>query len=377
MIRNIERVSVYYHGKHVGTLQQTAEKVCAFQYSSEWLLHGFSISPFSLPLEPRVFLASAEPFQGLFGVFDDSLPDGWGRMLMDRMLRKNGLTPSSVSPLTRLSIIGATGKGALEYIPDQSSNNEESIQDMDNLCRACQDIYDARSDASLDQIYQAGGSSGGARPKVYWKAKDGTEWLVKFPCSSDSIRESGETEYRYMRCAEKCGIRIPEINLLDSSLCSGYFASKRFDRNGNEKVHMISAAGLLECSFRLPCLDYEGLIRLTGILTHQNAEDLEQIYRVMCFNFAVHNTDDHARNFSFLYKEDTGWELAPAYDLTYANAYGEEHMTALFGEGAHPDDKAYLKAAKLAGINKTQAVSILNDIKDKGQELKINSVRLP
>lgn len=372
MIRNIERVNVYYHKSLVGTLQQTVERVCLFQYSESWIKNGFSINPFSLPLENRIFTAKEDPFQGLFGVFDDSLPDGWGRLLIDRVLRKNGIRPSDVTPLTRLTLVGNSGKGALEYRPDQSEQSGTSIYDLDELCQICKNVYENRSEEYLDQIYQAGGSSGGARPKVYWQSEDGKEWIVKFPCGGDGYHKgsAGKMEYQYMLCARECGIEIPEVRLYPSTLCDGYFASRRFDRNHEGRIHMISAGGALECSYRIPCLDYISLIKLTNILTNQNAKSLEQIYRIMCFNFAAHNTDDHAKNFSFLYDEKEGWVLSPAYDLTYSNSFQDEHMTALNGNGVNPPVEAYKRAANLAGIDQERAIRIKNDIQDKCRSLK-------
>jgi serine/threonine-protein kinase HipA len=371
-MKNVERVQVYYHNDLVGTLQQSANLICGFQYSSEWLRNGFSISPFSLPLEDRVFTPEPEPFSGLFGVFDDSLPDGWGRLLMDRMLISKGIVPESISPLTRLAIVGKSGRGALEYQPDLSLSEAILSDNLDKLCHACENIYSDRSNDSLDRVFQAGGSSGGARPKVNWLADDGSEWIVKFPCSDDGkLRNKvGKMEYDYSLCAQTCSIHTPEVQLIPSSVCNGFFASKRFDRNRSKKIHMVSVGGLLECSYRIPCLDYSSIIKLTGILTHQRKDDLEQIYRVMCFNFAAHNTDDHAKNFAFLFNDaNQQWQLSPAYDLIYADSYGDEHMTALFGEGVHPAQADYEKAADLAGISRKKALEIQSSIEKQCQLL--------
>lgn len=372
-MKNVERVHVFYHGDLVGTLQQSRDLICGFQYSEQWLRNGFSISPLSLPLENRVFTPDSDPFYGLFGVFDDSLPDGWGRLLMDRMLISRGISPESITPLTRLAIIGNTGRGALEYQPDLSITERLQSEDLDNLCTACVNIYADRSDKSLDQVFEAGGSSGGARPKVNWQAADGSEWIVKFPCSSDGRlqNKAGRLEYEYSLCAQKCGIHTPDVQLIPSSLCSGFFATRRFDRNYHRKIHMVSVGGLLECSYRIPCLDYSGIIKLVSIMTEQRKNELEQIYRVMCFNFATHNTDDHVKNFAFLYHDDKNqWSLAPAYDLTYADSYGDEHMTSLFGKGAPPTQADYDKAADLAGISKEKARRIQKTISEQCRQLK-------
>jgi serine/threonine-protein kinase HipA len=108
---NITQLQVLYHGTLVGTLTQTPDRLAAFQYHANWLQEGFSISPFSLPLENKVFIAEPHPLDGLFGIFADSMPDGWGRLLVDRMLKLQGVNPNEVNFLTRLAIVGQSGAG--------------------------------------------------------------------------------------------------------------------------------------------------------------------------------------------------------------------------------------------------------------------------
>ena len=115
---NNKTIRVFYHKRKVGRIAQTKEGLCAFEYDGAWLADGFSISPRSLPLEKRVFIAPRRPFDGNFGVFNDSLPDGWGQLLIDRMLAGKGLNPASVSLLDRLALVGTRGMGALEYQPE-------------------------------------------------------------------------------------------------------------------------------------------------------------------------------------------------------------------------------------------------------------------
>ena len=118
-MNNYKSLQVWMNNKKVGTLAMAAGHIAAFEYDDEWLRTGYSISPFSLPLEKRVFLPkSYEPFEGMFGVFADSLPDGWGRLLIDRLLIQNKINPAEVGSLNRLAIVGKTGMGALEYQPE-------------------------------------------------------------------------------------------------------------------------------------------------------------------------------------------------------------------------------------------------------------------
>lgn len=153
--------------------------------------------------------------------------------------------------------------------------------------------------------------------------------------------------------------------LFPSKICSGYFGIKRFDRVNDKKVHMVSVSGLLETSHRLPNLDYNILMKLTLELT-KNYQDIEQLYRLMCFNVFAHNRDDHSKNFSFLYDENKNeWHLSPAYDLTCSSSFNGEHATTINGEGKNPTIEDILAVAKNIGIKEKQAKDIALDIKDK------------
>ena len=132
---NYKYLKVFYNDILVGTLAKTPEMVVAFEYDSNWLNNGFSISPFSLPLIKKVFIPKYEPFGGLFGVFNDSLPDGWGRLLVDRLLLKNRINPVEVDNLNRLAIVQQSGMGALTYKPEHRFETENKICDYDILSR--------------------------------------------------------------------------------------------------------------------------------------------------------------------------------------------------------------------------------------------------
>lgn len=363
-----ERLEVYYDGRHVGTMAPYQRYLTAFEYTPEWVSTGFSISPFSLPLEKGVKIAKPDPFEGLFGIFADSLPDGWGRLLVDRMLRREGHRPEEINALTRLSIVGPSGMGALTYKPVYQLKAQGHISDLDRLAAECQKILKSEESEDLDTLFALGGSSGGAQPKVMVKLDD-REWIVKFPSSGDPD-DIGLMEYEYSLCARACGIDIPEVRLFPSHNCSGYFGSRRFDRketaDGIRKVHMASVSALLESSHRIPALDYTSLMALTWQLTKQ-AEDLKKLYTLMCFNVFSHNRDDHSKNFSFLY-ENGCWRLAPAYDLTYSNSLGGEHATTIAGEGRTPGMKDLLKVAKTAGLKEAYAKQIAEFVRETVSE---------
>ena len=361
----LNSLKVKYKGRNVGLLAITKDKKVAFSYDEDWLKNGFSISPFSLPLENKVFVPSNYNFEGLFGVFADSLPDAWGKLLVDRMLQENGLG-NDVTVLDRLALVGVNGMGALEYEPNYEFEGSKEIYDLDYLSKECQKILLTEYSKDLDMLYRLGGSSGGARPKIMTTYED-KDWIIKFPAHVDS-KNIGEMEYDYSKCAIKCGILMTETKLYASDLCSGYFGTVRFDRivenNKKNKLHMATAAALLEADFRAPCMDYHTLMKLTRILTKDNKSELENMYRRMCFNVFAHNRDDHAKNFTFLYNEnEERWHLSPAYDLTYSNTYFGEHTTSVDGNGANPGEKHILNVGMKAGMKKKRCLEIIEEVK--------------
>lgn len=362
-MENLKYLQVFYNNIKVGTLAVMDNSITAFEYDEKWLSAGFSISPFSLPLVKKVFIPKIDPFEGLFGVFSDSLPDGWGKLLVDRMLSSQGINPREINMLNRLAIVGESGMGALSYIPAHNFTLEEDEKDYDRLALACEELLKTNYSSDLDKLFMLGGSSGGARPKILTEI-DGEEWIIKFPSSYD-IKNIGEVEYLYSLCAKKCGILMPETKLFPSKISKGYFGIKRFDRkkDTNRRVHMISVSALLETSHRLPNLDYNILMKLTLKLT-DSFEEVEKMFKLMCFNVFAHNRDDHSKNFSFIYNEDLKrWELSPAYDLTFSYSIGGEHATTVNGNGRDPQMEDILKVAEKIGIKREYAEKTAKQIK--------------
>lgn len=366
-MEKINRLNVFYHERKVGTMVLYQERLAAFEYDREWMAEGFSISPFSLPLVQKVFLPKMDPFEGLFGVFADSLPDGWGRLLVDRFMLEQRIDPRGVGNLNRLAIVGAAGMGALTYKPDYQVQPGILVSSLDKIAEECGKILKTQSSENLDELFQLGGSSGGARPKILTQI-DGEEWLIKFPASEDD-GNIGLQEYEYSLCARECGISMAETRLFSSERCGGYFGTQRFDRriqgNGEVKrIHMISASAVLETSHRIPNLDYDILMKLTLELTKDFSE-LERLYRLMCFNVFAHNRDDHSKNFTYIYEDkENRWVLSPAYDLTYSYSLGGEHATTVHGNGRNPGMTDLLEVAKTAGINGKKARAIAEDIRE-------------
>ena len=367
-MNKIKSLQVFYNEKKVGTLALMKNNIVAFEYDSNWITNGFSISPFSLPLKKQVFIPRIDPFDGLYGVFSDSLPDGWGRLLVDRMLNSQNINPREISQIDRLAIVGETGMGALSYKPEYNLLEDKDYQeDYDNLALSCKKILNTEYSADLDKLFKLGGSSGGARPKILTKI-DNEDWIIKFPSSLDDSN-IGKLEYLYSVCAKKCKIDMPETKLFPSKISSGYFGIKRFDRKklstgAIRKLHMISVSGLLETSHRIPNLDYNDLMQLTLNLT-KSFEEVEKLFRLMCFNVFSHNRDDHSKNFSFIYNEDLNkWELSPAYDLTYSYSINGEHATTINGNGVNPGLNDILKVAEKIGLDKKKAEKIAIEIRE-------------
>ena len=279
----------------------------------------------------------------------------------------NKINPSEIDSLNRLAVVQESGMGALTYQPEHKFETPNQESDYDKLAQECSKILESQNSDNLDELFKLGGSSGGARPKILTKI-NGEDWIIKFPSSQDP-KNIGEQEYKYSLVAKDCGIKMSETRLFESKNCSGYFGIKRFDRENGKKVHMVSVSGLLETSHRLPNLDYNILMKLTLELT-KNYKDIEQLYRLMCFNVFAHNRDDHSKNFSFLYDENKKeWHLSPAYDLTYSSSFNGEHATTINGEGKNPSLEDILAVAKNIGIKEKHALDIALDIKDKCSSL--------
>ena len=361
----LSKLDVFYHNFHVGTMALYQNRLAAFEYDSDWLMDGFSISPFSLPLEKKVFMPKIDPFEGIFGVFADSLPDGWGRLLVDRLMRKNGINPYEIGSLDRLAIVGTSGMGALTYRPVILMESNHNEMTLDEIAKECERILTTDTFDNLDYLFAKGGSSGGARPKILTKVDD-EDWIIKFPSSADR-KDIGKQEFDYALCAKKCGLEVEKVRLFPSDHTKGYFGTRRFDRVGNGesgKIHMVSAAGLLETSHRVPNLDYDILMKLTLQLT-KSMEECEKLYKLMCFNVFAHNRDDHSKNFTYIYMEpEKRWILSPAYDLTYSNSIGGEHATTVNGNGVNPGMEDILAVAKRIGLNATKAKRTASDIKE-------------
>lgn len=349
-MNSIKQIEIIYENRLVGRLALTKEGLCAFEYSAEWLNMGFSISPFELPLHSGVFIAKPRPFEGGFGVFDDCLPDGWGLLILDRYLQRNGVNPRTLSLLDRLALVGSTGRGALEFRPDKSVISKQEYANFEKLALEAEQILDSDdyNGEGIEEFQYRGGSPGGARPKIF-TCFDGKEWLVKFRAKRDSKR-IGEDEYCYSLLAKECGIEMPGTRLFEDK----YFGVERFDRVSNGKLHVVSVAGLIGADYRLPSIDYLHIFKVCAALTHSVAEMLK-VYRLMVFNYLIGNKDDHAKNFAFIYRDDD-WHFAPAYDLLPSDGINGFRTTSI-NDSIEPTKDDIITVAVKAGLDKNMAIT--------------------
>jgi serine/threonine-protein kinase HipA len=373
---NIKNVNVYLNNSSqkllVGKLVYK-EKTIYFEYDKSFLQKGIELSPYKLALKSGVHTCDDRVFDGLFGVFADSLPDGWGKLLIDRHLMSQGVNFYDITPLDRLMLIGSFGSGALSYEPVMETLlvKEQQII-LDTLAQSSQEILKGTSASMIDTLIAIGGSSAGARPKAMiqlntdldiihgaQELQEGFEhYLVKFPSISDNA-QIGKLEYIYSLMAKDAGIDIPDTKLLQGEK-NAYFAIKRFDRVADKRVHIHSVAGLVHSDFRIPSLDYDDLLGLTLHLT-KDVNEQHKMFRLAVFNLLTHNRDDHAKNFSFILDDRNNWMLSPAYDLTFSFGPGGEHSTTYLGIGKEPSFIELEKLAKKHSIK--DAKQIIDEVK--------------
>ncbi len=374
-MRNLN-INVFLHNNptQVGELMQVDHNIY-FEYSSEFIETGFSLSPFKLPLEPGVQVDKQKVFSGLHGVFNDSLPDGWGLLIMDRYFKKQGIERHKIAPLQRLAFINDRGLGALTYEPSIPLNLDwSSTMSLEFLARDCESILEGAETDILPELIIAGGSPGGARPKVLIGFNQTTQqicagtndlpvdfqhYLVKFSEMLD-INDIAELEFAYAKMAKDCDINMPATRLFNAGKYGMAFGVERFDRIFNQRVHYHTLSGLLHADFREPNLDYLDFLKATWLLT-QDIEQMIQAYRRMVFNVLMHNRDDHSKNFGYLYNNNE-WALSPAYDLTYSTGMAGEHTMTINGEGLRPTQKDLLAVAESVNIPKNRAKEIIDQI---------------
>lgn len=374
-MRNSEKMTVLFRGHTVGTLSLTPDnRLNVFEYDKSWLADGFSISPLELPLKPGVFIAGPQPFYGNFGIFEDSLPDGYGRYLLHKSLMLKGINDSDLSSLDRLAIVGENGMGALTYSPAIDLEHEESVTDFDRLQQMALEVLKEQQDGDAGLLLYNSGNSGGARPKAVFSDDNG-HWIIKFRHTYDP-EDIGLQEFHYNETARNCGITVPDFRLINGR----YFTTRRFDidSDGN-RLHTATAGGLMCISLREPFMDYSNLLALTGYIT-QSSDDVEQMYRRMLFNYLTDNKDDHCKNFSFYVVRDPDsgswrWRLAPTYDLTLCTAgYNGEHATSVNGTG-HPGIADFIAVGTKIRLTDKRCREIIEEVRSGCSDLLLHDIK--
>lgn len=361
----------------LGTLAwKQSERRAYFEYDRETWPAAPDLSPFHLPREPGLHAAALAPFEGLHGLFADSLPDGWGRRLLDRHLLGLGLDPNALTPLDRLAHVGTRGMGALTYRPDiPPARHGATGADLDWLAEQIRRVQEEEDAVPVDQLLGAQGGSAGVRPKLMIGLNPDTEqalldhgdglptgfepWLIKFPSPIDPP-DIGAQEHAYALMAQAAGITMAQTRLL-ATKSDRYFATKRFDRTKAGRLHVHTASGLLHASHRAPEISYDDLLKLTLLLT-RDARDVAQMFRRMVFNVLAHNRDDHARNHAFRLDALGAWHPSPAYDLTFSQGPGGEHSLAIAGEGRAPERSHLMQVAAKLQVKRADADGIIGEV---------------
>lgn len=375
MVENVATVKL--HGQAVGVVVWLNDKGHAlFEYDPAFVKKGINLSPIRMPLlhettgvsTPYAFPdINPKTFKGLPGLLADSLPDRFGDDLINIWLSQKGKRIEDFNPVNRLCYQGTRGMGALEYFPQYEHSYEESFAvEIERLVEITQQAmaFKERLDAYFDgteadheqaiaQILSVSTSAGGARPKAVLainqdghvlsgqtKAPEGYEhWLLKFDGVTDSQlgdpNDYGKIEYAYYLMASEAKINMMECRLLREN-GRNHFLTKRFDRIGNEKVHMQTLCGLCHYDYNSPgSYSYEQVFSAMRVLRLPKSE-AEQQFRRMVFNVIARNQDDHTKNISFLMDKSGVWRLSPAYDVTYSHnpsgSWTHQHQMSINGK---------------------------------------------
>jgi serine/threonine-protein kinase HipA len=340
-----------------------------FRYTSEYLEHpeAFPLDPLHLPLSTEIFEAD-RPRAGIHGVFEDSLPDDWGRRLMVRS-HKLGREDQRVPNLLR--ILGNQGLGALSYLeggrPATKTTGVSSshLEELVLLAEKYEQEPTSTADDELSLLFQAGTSPGGARPKALIEDEGGS-YLAKFASARDQV-DVVSLEAGTMELARRAGIETAETRLrkLGSRKC---LLVKRFDINkAGGRNHLVSMQTLLKADDYYN-LGYQDLARVIKHISTQPGQDLQRLYRQMVFNVMIGNTDDHLKNFLMLH-DDAGWKLSPAFDLVPNIGFNREHTLRIGLDNRPADTDTILGEAKYFGIKRQElALEMIKEVQESVEQ---------
>ena len=398
MYKPVRAIEVRIWGRTVGAVALEPNLgYYAFEYDSRFVRSGIELAPFAMPLveahEPFVFVDLPElSYKRLPALLADALPDDFGNALIDAWMANRGIGVKQVTPLDRLAYMGKRGMGALEFKPARTpavagGTAIKLSRLVESARRAIQGELgsDQLAKAALTQIISVGTSAGGARAKaaIAWnpatdeirpgqfEVEPGFEhWLLKFDGMGvdrelGGSQDYGRIEYAYHLMASAAGINMSPCRLLEEN-GRAHFMTRRFDREGNRKRHLQSLCALTHLDYKQKAShDYSQFLQ-TVIRLGLDAIALEEAFRRMAFNVMAVNCDDHTKNISFLLPEGMPWELAPAYDVTYAyNPAGEwtrQHLMAVNGKFIGISRADLLAVADRFGVG--AAPKLLKQVRD-------------
>lgn len=358
--------NIYFNEQRVGAaLFDTKTGISDFQYDPNFVSTGIELSPIKMPLSDRVYsFQGLDPssFHGLPGLLADSLPDDFGSAVLNAWVAKQGRSPDSISPLERLQYTGKRGMGAIEFRPalSRSDFKQQDHIEINELVKIAQKVLDEREQLAVEldgdhnaneeamlALLSVGTSAGGARPKAvlafnddFTKVRSGqgtipegfTHYLMKFDGvveHSSNKQTFGDPlgysamEYVYHLMALDCGITMEPCYLLDEGP-RRHFLTRRFDRDGNHKVHTQSLFALEHVSHNLPGHFSYAELFMTAKKLKLPKQDAIQLLKRLVFNIVARNHDDHSKNFAFILDHNHDWRLAPAFDLAYSYRKGSQ-----------------------------------------------------
>jgi len=329
-----------------------------FRYAQTYLGRpdAFPLDPNALPLTQAIFSAN-RPKAGVHGVFEDALPDDWGR----RLLVRNYELPRQEQRVPDLLGYLGQGLGALSFAKASVETRTHSapLHSLADLLNAAQAFErgDTLDDEALAQLFQAGSSPGGARPKALIQDA-GVDWIAKFPSVKDQY-DVVALEAATLQLARNAGITVPEFRCHPCGERK-VLLSKRFDVTDEGRRHLISMQTLLQADDYY-VLGYEDIANVLRRFSARPGENLQALFRQMVFNALIGNTDDHLKNFSMMHDEQ-GYQLTPAYDLVPNMAQNREHVLR-FGLTAFPPTKDKLvKLAKHYNLQPKQAMAVMDEV---------------
>lgn len=367
--KKVEQINAYLWGKFVGAVALDPKlEYYVFAYDKSFGRSGIEVAPLHMPLNDneQVYVFTdlpEETYKRLPAMLADSLPDDFGNALIDRYMADKGISRQQITPLDRLAYMGNRSMGALEFKPAHGPKNTKSTAiEMNSLVTEARKAVkgtlegDYETDAALRSIIEVGTSAGGARAKavIAWNPKtqeirsgqvdadEGFEhWLLKFDGMGVDkelglSEHYGRIEYAYHLMAIHAGISMSKSRLLEEN-GRAHFMTKRFDREGKStKHHIQTLCALNHIDYKKKSANsYEQLLMTLGELTLAH-EAYVEVFRRLIFNIMGRNCDDHSKNVSFILKEGSNWQLAPAYDMTFAhNPKGEwtkQHLMSVNGK---------------------------------------------